>query len=74
VVKEEVIPPAKISEKMRPLLEKFKGVVHDELPKGLPPIRDIQHHTPKANLPNYPHYRMNPKESEVLQEKIRLKL
>ena len=44
VVKEEVTRTVRIPEKMKPLLEEFKGVVHDELPKGLPPMRDIQHY------------------------------
>ena len=59
---------------MRPLLEEFKRVVHDELPVILPSTRDIRHHIPKASLPKRPHYWMNPKESEVLKEKVRLKL
>ena len=33
VIKEEVTLPPEIPEKMRPLLEEFKGVVHDELPE-----------------------------------------
>jgi len=41
VVKEEVTPPADIPKKMRPLLEEFKGVVHDDVPEGLQPVRDI---------------------------------
>jgi len=40
VVKQEVTLPANIPE-MRPLLEEFKGVVHDELSKRLPSMRDI---------------------------------
>ena len=65
---------AKILKKMRPLLKGFKGVVHDELSEGLSPIRDIQHHILRTSLPGHPHYRMNFKKSEVLNEKIRLKL
>ena len=74
LVVKEVTPPAEIFKKMRLLLEEFKGVVHDELLKGLSPMKDIQYHVLKASLPKCPHYWMNPEESEVLKEKIRLKL
>ena len=73
VVKEEVALSIEVPEKMQLMLEKFKRVVHDKLPEGLPSIRDIQLHIDLilgASLSNLPHYQMNPKESEVLREKV----
>ena len=41
IVKEEVNLAIEVSEKMKPMLEEFQRIVHDELPNELPPMRDI---------------------------------
>ena len=44
-----------------------------ELPKTLPPMRDVQHQIdfiPGSALPNLPHYQITPKEYQILHEQV----
>jgi len=55
------------------LLQVYTHVFLDEIPAGLPPKRDIQHHIdifPGAVLPNKPAYRMNPKDTGEIQRQV----
>ena len=55
------------------LLQTFAHVFPNEIPTGLPPKRDIQHHIdliPRAVLPNKLAYRMNPKDTEEIQRQV----
>ncbi|GJW00070.1 transposon ty3-I gag-pol polyprotein [Tanacetum coccineum] len=59
---------------VKPLLAKFSKIVADDTPDALPLLRNIQHQIdliPGVSLPNLPHYKMSPKESKFLSEKIK---
>lgn len=51
------------------LLQEFRDVFLEELPTGLPPLRDRQHcidFSPNSVLPNRPHYRISSRERDEL--------
>ena len=61
-----------IPHQVKSILEEFKDVVPDELPPGLPPMRDIQHcidFVPGAAIPHKAAYRMNPKNMKRCSDK-----
>ncbi|XP_028755921.1 uncharacterized protein LOC114715291 [Neltuma alba] len=77
VVSKVISPPAPIPDnfpkEVTQLLDEFKDVALEELPPNLPPMRNIQHAidlVPGSQLPNLPHYRMNPKDREELNRQV----
>ena len=55
------------------LRKRFSHVFPAEIPSGLPPKRDIQHHIdliPCSILQNKPAYRMNPKDTSKIQIQV----
>ncbi|KAJ4719092.1 RNA-directed DNA polymerase [Melia azedarach] len=70
---EELKPMVEVPKVIQPLLPEFSDIIPEEMPDGLPPMRDIQHSidfVPGATYPNLPHYRMSPKEHEILQKQV----
>ena len=64
---------AQILVECKTLLKECDDAIPEELPVGLPSTHNIQHHIHlilRASFPNMPHYRMSPKENEILREKV----
>jgi len=62
-----------VPQEVKRLLAEFVDLVPDELPKILPPMRNIQHAidlVPGSVLPNLPAYRMSPEEHKELQRQV----
>ncbi|MFS7899882.1 putative nucleotidyltransferase, Ribonuclease H [Helianthus anomalus] len=73
MIVEQNSPTGDVPGEVQPLLDEFKEVFPDEIPAGLPLIRDVQHcidFVPGAVIPNRPAYRMNPKEFEELHRQV----
>jgi hypothetical protein len=55
------------------LLQEYEDVFPNDVPSGLPPIREIEHQidfVPGATIPNRPAYRSNPEETKELQRQV----
>ena len=73
ISREKAEDDSTIPMEMSTMLHEFQDVMPDEMPRQLPPMRDIQHAidlVPGSSLPNIPHYRMSPTENEELTRQI----
>ncbi|MFS8026123.1 putative nucleotidyltransferase, Ribonuclease H [Helianthus anomalus] len=58
---------------LQPLLRAYRQVFPEEIPHGLPPMRNVQHRIdfiPGAMLPKKPAYRANPQETEEIRKQV----
>ena len=65
--------PEEVPKCVQDVLKEYKDIMPEELPKGLPPIRGIEHQidfVPGASLPNRAAYRASPEETKELQRQV----
>ena len=63
----------KVPEEVFGMLDEFQDIVSDNVPEGLPPIRQINHQIdliPGASLPNKAAHRMTPAENDELNRQV----
>ncbi|GKB11452.1 hypothetical protein Tco_0845375 [Tanacetum coccineum] len=73
VVVEENPTPGVLPAEVILLVDEFSDIFPDDIPAGLPLMREIQHcidFFPGASIPNKPAYRMNPKEFTELHRQV----
>jgi hypothetical protein len=55
------------------LLQEFDNIFPEDIPSGLPPLKEIKNHidlVPVASIPNRQVYRSNPEETKELQRQV----
>ncbi|XP_019460112.1 PREDICTED: uncharacterized protein LOC109359873 [Lupinus angustifolius] len=65
----ELQPYVELEDLMQQAMKEFEDVFPLEVPRGLPPLRGIEHHIdliPRASLPNRPAYRSNPHDTHKI--------
>ena len=56
------------------LIQEYRDIFPEKLPKGVPPLREVQHKIeikPGSKPPYQPPYRLDPAEQDELEERIR---
>ena len=65
--------PSDLLSQVKHVLQEYEDVFPEELPRGLPPLRGIEHQIdfiPGAVIPNRPIYRANLEETKELQRQL----
>ena len=65
--------PVDLRESLETLIQEYRDLFPEKLPKGVPPMREVQHHIdvePGSKPPYRPPYRLGPAEQDELEEQI----